>query len=308
LRLAFMGTPAFALPTLKAILEKGHEIAAVYTKAPRRAGRGLAERPSPVHEFAQRQGLPVETPASLRRTDAHQGFRRLNHDAAVIVAFGLILPKPILDAPRLGCYNVHASLLPRWRGAAPINRAIMVGDRETGITIMRMTEGLDAGPICRASALAIGEIETAGELHDRLATLGARHMSEALDDLERGTLPETPQPEEGVTYASKIDKSEAHIDFTQTARRVLSHIHGLSPFPGAWCVLRAGANLHRLKLLKVEPASGSGNPGEILDEQLTIACGEGAVRPLMLHREGRSPLLRSEFLRGLPVAPGLRLE
>jgi methionyl-tRNA formyltransferase len=307
LRLAFMGTPAFALPTLKAILEQGHHIAAVYTRAPRQAGRGLAERPSPVHEFASAQGLPIATPASLRSAHVLESFRHLNLDAAVVIAFGLILPKPILEAPRLGCYNVHASLLPRWRGAAPINRAIMAGDRETGITIMRMTEGLDEGPICRATSLSIGATETAGELHDRLAPLGARLMLATLDDLERGILRQAPQPETGATYASKIDKAEAHIDFGRTADHVLCHIHGLSPFPGAWCVLEDGERLYRLKLLKVERATGQGRPGEILDENFTIACGKDAVRPLILQRQGRSPLPRAEFARGLAVAPGKRL-
>jgi methionyl-tRNA formyltransferase len=302
-----MGTPVFALPTLKAILEKGHDIAAVYTKAPRQAGRGLTARPSPVHEFARAKGLRVETPASLGGAEALQVFRSLDLDAAVVVAFGLILPKLILEAPRHGCYNVHASLLPRWRGAAPINRAIMAGDRDTGVTIMRMTEGLDEGPICRLVRVAIGESETAGELHDRLAPLGAGLMLEALDNLECGGLLERPQPEEGVTYAAKIDKAEAHIDFAQSSRRVLCHIHGLSPFPGAWCALQAGNHHHRLKLLRAEPVSGSGKPGEILDVHFTIACREGAIRPLILQREGRSPLPSAEFLRGLAVPAGSRL-
>jgi methionyl-tRNA formyltransferase len=308
LRLAFMGTPAFALPTLKAILEQGHDIRAVYTRAPRKAGRGLAERPSPVHEFASAKGLRVETPGNLRGADALGNFRRLDLDAAVIVAFGLILPRPLLEAPRHGCYNLHASLLPRWRGAAPINRAILAGDRETGVTIMRMSEGLDQGPICRSASLLIGETETAGELHDRLAPLGARLMVEALDELETGALRQTPQPEAGVTYAAKIDKSETHIDFAQAAERVLRHIHGLSPVPGAWCALRVGEKLHRLKLLKAEPAAGHGRPGEIQDEDFAIACGSGAIRPLILQREGKSPLPRAEFLRGLPVPRGSRAE
>lgn len=308
LRLAFMGTPAFALPTLHAIIEQGHDIVAIYTRAPRQAGRGLAERPSPVHEFASARGLHIETPASLRGTDAFEKFRGLDLDAAVIVAFGLILPKPLLEAPRHGCYNVHASLLPRWRGAAPINRAIMAGDRETGITIMRMSEGLDRGPICRSASLAIGDTETAGELHDRLAPLGARLMVEALDELENGTLRQTPQPEEGVTYAAKIDKSETHIDFAGAAERVLRHIHGLSPFPGAWCALRVGDKLHRLRLLKAEPATGFGQPGEIQDEDFAIACGTGAIRPLILQREGKSPLPRAEFIRGLHATRGLKVE
>jgi methionyl-tRNA formyltransferase len=308
LRLAFMGTPAFALPTLEAIIEKGHEIAAVYTRAPRQAGRGLAERPSPVHELASAKGMRIETPASLRGRDVFEQFRQLGLDAAVIVAFGLILPKPLLEAPRHGCYNVHASLLPRWRGAAPINRAIMAGDRDTGITIMRMSEGLDQGPICRSASLAIGETETAGELHDRLAPLGARLMVEALDELEFGTLRLTPQPGEGVTYAAKIDNSETHIDFDRSAACVLRHIHGLSPFPGAWCALRVGEKLHRLRLLKAEPATGKGPPGEIQDEDFAIACGTGAIRPLILQREGRSPLPREAFIRGLHVSPGLKVE
>jgi methionyl-tRNA formyltransferase len=302
-----MGTPDFALPALKAMIDQGHEIAAVYTRPPRQAGRGLPERPSPVHQLARDRGLHVETPASLRSADVLSAFRKLELDAAIIAAFGLILPRAMLESPRLGCFNIHASLLPRWRGAAPINRAIMAGDRETGITIMRMSEGLDEGPICRIARLGIGPTETAGELHDRLARLGARLMVEALYELQRGTLRETPQPAEGVTYAAKIEKSETHIDFTQSAERVLSRIHGLSPFPGAWCALRQGEKLHRLKLLKAEPAQGEGPPGQILDEDLTIACGENALKPLILQRQGKSPLPRAEFLRGLPLAIGARL-
>jgi methionyl-tRNA formyltransferase len=308
LRLAFMGTPEFALPTLKAIIDHGHDLAAVYTRPPQPAGRGLAERLSPVHQFAHECGLRIETPASLRGSGALDAFRQLGLDAAIVVAFGLILPKALLETPRLGCYNLHASLLPRWRGAAPINRAIMAGDRETGVTIMRMTEGLDEGPICRFVRLAIGPTETAGELHDRLAHLGARLMIEALDDLGRGTLRETPQPQEGVTYAAKIDKAETHIDFLKPTDRVLCHIHGLSPSPGAWCALRSGEKFHRLKLLKAEPAPAEGPPGLILDEDFTIACGSGALKPLIVQREGKSPLDRAEFLRGLPAPKGTRLE
>jgi methionyl-tRNA formyltransferase len=308
LELTFMGTPDFALPTLEKLLAAGHRILSVYTRPPRQAGRGLGERLSPVHRFALDRGLQIETPASLKTEAAERAFLERRPDAAVVVAYGLILPGPVLAGSRFGSYNLHASLLPRWRGAAPINRAIMAGDERSGVTIMRMTQGLDEGPICLSAAVPIKSGETAGELHDRLAQRGASLMIEALDRLERGTLTETPQPEEGVTYAAKIDKSETRLDFANPAARVLNHIHGLSPWPGAWCGLRRDGRLHRLKILKAEPAPGGGRPGEIIDADFAIACGQGAVRPLLIQREGKSPLPRAEFLRGMALAAGDGLE
>jgi methionyl-tRNA formyltransferase len=307
LRLIFMGTPDFALPALQAIIAARHNILTVYTRPPRQAGRGLHERLSPVHNAAAAAGLEVETPASFRSDDVHRSFLDKHADAAVVVAYGLILPKPVLDGPRLGAYNIHASLLPRWRGAAPVNRAIMAGDRTTGVTIMRMTEGLDEGPVCLMRTSGIAENETAGELHDRLARFGADLMIAALADLERGTLPVVPQSSEGVTYAAKISKGETHIDFARPAKDVLNHIHGLSPHPGAWAAVPAGGRLHRVKLLKAERAEGSSPPGTIIDDDLAVACGDGAIRPLILQREGRAAMKRDQFLRGLPLQPGDRL-
>jgi methionyl-tRNA formyltransferase len=307
LRLIFMGTPDFAVPALLAIKAAGHSILTVYTRPPRQAGRGLHERLSPVHRAAAAAGLEVETPASFSSDDVRRSFLNKHADAAVVVAYGLILPKAILDAPRLGAYNVHASLLPRWRGAAPVNRAIMAGDRTTGVTIMRMTEGLDEGPVCLMRTSEIGDNETAGELHDRLARLGADLMVAALTDLERGTLPMVPQSSEGVTYAAKISKGETHIDFARPAKDVLNHINGLSPHPGAWVAAPAGGRLQRVKLLKAERAEGSGTPGTIIDDDLAIACADGAIRPLVLQREGRAAMKREEFLRGLALRAGDRL-
>jgi methionyl-tRNA formyltransferase len=307
LKLTFMGTPDFALPTLAKLLSAGHEILSVYTRPPRQAGRGLGERLSPVHRFALDHGLVVETPASLKNENAQRMVLAREPDAAVVVAYGLILPAPVLAGPRLGSYNLHASLLPRWRGAAPISRAIMAGDEKTGITIMRMTQGLDEGPICLSAALPIRSGETAGELHDRLAHRGADLMIEALDRLERGTLVETSQPETGVSYAAKIEKSETRLDFTRPAQEVLNRIHGLSPWPGAWCAFDRDGRRHRLKILKAGPAEGRGAPGAIIDDDFAIACGEGALRPLIVQREGKSPLPRAEFLRGLALAAGDRL-
>jgi methionyl-tRNA formyltransferase len=307
LRLIFMGTPDFAVPALLAIKAAGHSILTVYTRPPRQAGRGLHERLSPVHRAAAAAGLEVETPASFSSDDVRRSFLNKHADAAVVVAYGLILPKAILDAPRLGAYNVHASLLPRWRGAAPVNRAIMAGDRTTGVTIMRMTEGLDEGPVCLMRTSEIGDNETAGELHDRLARLGADLMVAALADLERGTMPMVPQSSEGVTYAAKISKEETHVDFAQPSKDVLNHINGLSPHPGAWAAAPASGRLQRVKLLKAELAEGSSAPGTILDDDFAIACAEGAIRPLILQREGRAAMKREEFLRGLALRAGDRL-
>jgi methionyl-tRNA formyltransferase len=297
MRLVFMGTPDFAVETLKALLAAGHTVAAVYSQPPRPAGRGMAERPSPVHAFAAAQGIEVRTPASLKPHDEKERFAALEADAAVVVAYGLLLPKPILDATRLGCFNVHASLLPRWRGAAPIQRAIMAGDAETGVTIMRMAEGLDTGPMCRVVRLAIRPETTAQSLHDALAVLGAQAMVEVLAGEEIAC---QPQPAEGVTYARKIDKAEARIDFGRSAPEVRNHIHGLSPFPGAWFEARGT----RIKVLACQVTDGAGAPGTFLDDRLALACGTGAVRLLKLQREGKGAMEAEEFLRGFPIPAG----
>jgi methionyl-tRNA formyltransferase len=297
MRLVFMGTPDFAVETLKALIGAGHEIACVYSQPPRPAGRGMAERPSPVHAFAAAQRIEVRTPVSLKSPEEQARFAALNADAAVVVAYGLLLPKPILDAPRLGCFNVHASLLPRWRGAAPIQRAIMSGDAETGVTIMRMEEGLDTGPMCKVGRIAIGPMSTAQTLHDELATLGARLMVEALADT---ALACEPQPAEGVTYAKKIDKAEARIDFSRSAEEVRNHIHGLSPFPGAWFQVKGT----RIKALLCEVVSGKGTSGSFIDDRLTIACGSDAVRLLKLQREGKGAMVANDFMRGFPITSG----
>ena len=297
MRLVFMGTPDFAVETLKALIASGHDIACVYSQPPRPAGRGLAERPSPVHAFATAQGIEVRTPTSLKSADEQARFAELDADAAVVVAYGLLLSKPVLDAPRLGCFNVHASLLPRWRGAAPIQRAIISGDNESGVTIMRMEEGLDTGPMCKVGRIAITPTTTAQTLHDELAALGAQLMVEVL---AQDTISATPQPADGVTYAKKIDKAEARIDFTKSAVEVRNHIHGLSPFPGAWFAM----NGTRIKVLLCEVVSSHGTPGTFLDDALTIACGSGAIRLLKLQREGKGAMEATDFLRGFPIASG----
>ena len=306
LRLIFMGTPDFAVPTLAEIVGRGHDVAAVYTRAPQPAGRGMELRPSAVEREARRFGIAVLTPKTLRTPDAQDAFRAHGADAAVVVAYGLILPKPILDAPPLGCFNLHASALPRWRGAAPINRAIMAGDAESGVTIMRMDEGLDTGAMAMVERIAIGPDMTAGELHDQLARLGADLMVRALGALERGSLQLTPQPEEGVTYAAKIDKNETRIDWARPWQAVHDHCRGLSPFPGAWFEL-PGAASARVKVLRTTRGEGSGAPGTVLDDKLTIACGDGAVRILELQRAGRQSMKAEEFLRGTPLAAGMKL-
>ena len=304
MRLIFMGTPDFAVPTLIELAARGHDIAAVYTRAPKPAGRrGLELQVTPVEREARRLGLAVLTPKTLKDEAAQAEFRAHNADTAVVVAYGLILPKPILDAPRLGCFNVHASLLPRWRGAAPINRAIMAGDKESGVTIMKMDEGLDTGAMAMSDRIAIGADTTAGDLHDALARLGADLMARALAALERGTLALTPQPEQGVTYAAKIDKGETRIEWTKPASEVHNHTRGLSPFPGGWFELDGV----RVKALRVTRAEGSGAPGAVLDEHLTVACGDGAVRLTQVQREGKKPMSADEFLRGSKIAPGARL-
>jgi methionyl-tRNA formyltransferase len=307
LRLVFMGTPDFAVPTLAAIVGHGHDVAAVYTRAPQPAGRGMELQPSRVEREARRSGISVLTPKTLRSPEARDAFRAHKADAAVVVAYGLILPKPILDAPRFGCFNLHASTLPRWRGAAPINRAIMAGDAETGVVVMRMAEGLDTGPLALTARIAIGPDMTAGELHDELAGLGADLMVRALDALERGSLQLTPQPEEGVTYAAKIDKNETRIDWTRPWKAVHDHCRGLSPFPGAWFELPRGAAPARIKVLRTTRGEGAGTPGTVIDDKLTVACGNGAVRILELQRAGRQPMGAEEFLRGAPLGAGARL-
>jgi len=304
MRLIFMGTPDFAVPTLVEIVGRGHEVAAVYTRAAKPAGRGMELQVTPVEREARRFGIPVLTPKTLRTEEALAAFRAHAADAAVVVAYGLILPKPILEAVPLGCFNLHASLLPRWRGAAPINRAIMAGDAETGVCVMKMAEGLDTGPIAMAEHVPIGDDMTAGDLHDVLARHGADLMVRALGALERGTLHLTPQPHEGVTYAAKIGKNETRIDWTQPWKIVHDHCRGLSPFPGAWFEL-PGAG--RIKVLRTTRGEGAGAPGIVLDDRLTIACGDGAVRLIEVQRAGKQPMKAEEFLRGTAVKPGTQL-
>jgi methionyl-tRNA formyltransferase len=307
LRLIFMGTPDFAVPALLALHGHGHEIAAVYTRVAKPAGRGMKLQLSPVEQEARRLGIPVLTPAALKTPEALEEFRAHDAQAAVVVAYGMILPQAILDAPELGCFNLHGSLLPRWRGAAPINRAIMEGDAETGVMVMKMDAGLDTGDVAMAERLAITDRMTAADLHDALAPLGADLMVRAIGALERGRLQLTKQSDQGVTYAAKIDKAEARIDWTKPARAVLRHIHGLSPFPGAWCEISIEAEPARVKILRCELAAGSGASGDVLDEHLTVACGDGAIRILELQRAGGRPMKAEEFLRGTPLKPPMRL-
>ena len=321
LRLAFMGTPDFATSTLAELVDQGHDIACVYTRAPRPKGRGMAEEKSPVHIFAEAAGLTVRNPASLKGTEEQAAFAALGLDAAVVVAYGLILPKPILAAPRLGCFNLHASLLPRWRGAAPIQRAIMAGDEETGVMVMRMEEGLDTGPVLMAMRIAIGR-KTYGVLHDELAKMGATLMGRAMSALERGSVEEHAQDEVGApVYAKKISKQEARIDWTKSARELDCLVRALSPSPGAWVRLKG----ERVKVLLAEPVAAigapsvggapgvggapsvGGAPGEVL-EGLTIACAEGALKLLRVQRAGKAPLDADAFLRGFALTPGERLD
>jgi methionyl-tRNA formyltransferase len=303
LRLIFMATPDFAVPTLLALTAAGHDIVAVYTRAPKPAGRGMDMQVTPIEREARRLSLPVFTPKTLRDETAQDEFASHKADAAVVVAYGLILPKAVLEAPRLGCFNVHASLLPRWRGAAPINRAVMAGDKESGVTIMQMDEGLDTGAMAMREPLPILPDMTAGELHDALAQQGARLIPVALGAAERGGLSLTPQPEAGVTYAEKISKSETRIDWSKPANEVHNHSRGLSPLPGAWFELDGV----RVKALRTTLAKGSGAPGTTLDDNLTIACGDGAVRLVQIQRAGKQPMLAGDFLRGTPVKAGARL-
>lgn len=308
LKIVFMGTPDFSVPALEAIHAAGHDVLAVYSQPPRPAGRGMAERPSPVHAKAAALGIPVRTPRALRDADQQTLFADLRADAAVVIAYGLILPMPILAAPRLGCFNVHASALPRWRGAAPIQRAIMAGDTETAVMVMRMEEGLDTGPVGMTKRVPIGPDMTAGELHDVLASRGAELIVRALAALENGTFVPVPQPDEGVTYAAKIDKKEAEIDFARPAAEVHNHIRGLSPFPGAWFeAAPPGGKPERIKVLRSTLGEGRGQPGEVLDDRLTIACGEGAVRLAEIQRAGKRAMTAEEFLRGFTLPRGTRL-
>jgi methionyl-tRNA formyltransferase len=308
MRIIFMGTPDFAVPALGALLDAGHEVVGVYTQPPRAAGRGLGLRKSPVQLFAESKGLPVFTSPSLRSADDQARFKALDADVAVVVAYGLILPKAILDAPRFGCFNIHASLLPRWRGAAPIQRAIMAGDAETGVAVMRIEEELDTGAICLAERTPIWPDETAGELHDRLAALGAGLMVKALGDLAKGSLACWPQHEEGVTYAAKIEPSETRIDWSRPADEVQYQIQGLSPHPGAWFEIELAGKRERVRALRSALAKGDGRPGTLLDDRLTIACGKGAVRLTQVQRAGKRPMNSDDFLRGAALRVGALLD
>jgi len=301
MRIIFMGTPEFSVPVLDALVEAGHEIACVYCQPPRRAGRGKKERLTPVHARAEALGLPVRHPVSLKTDEALAEFAALAADVAVVVAYGLILPQAILDAPKQGCLNIHASLLPRWRGAAPIHRAIMAGDAETGVCIMQMEAGLDTGPVLLREVTGIAATDTTAILHDRLSDMGARLVVTALAQLD-GLVPE-PQDAEGVTYAEKIDKDEAAIDWTRPAVEVDRLIRGLSPFPGAWTMVQG----ERVKLLASGLAEGSGTPGQVLDDRLTIACGVGAVRVTQVQRPGKAAAATEDVLRGWPIAAGTQM-
>jgi methionyl-tRNA formyltransferase len=307
LRLIFMGTPEFAVPTLLELVAHGHEIAAVYTRAAKPAGRGMRLQPTPVEVEARRLGIPLLSPTTLKTQEALERFRAHNADAAVVVAYGMILPQAILDAPKYGCFNLHASLLPRWRGAAPINRAVMAGDPETGVMVMKMDAGLDTGDVAMAERLAITDAMTAADVHDALARLGGDLMARAMGALERGKLQLTKQSAEGVTYAAKIEKAEARIDWNRPAREVLRHIHALSPFPGAWCEMAIEREQVRVKILRCAITDGSGAPGEVLDDHLAVACREGAIRILELQRAGKQPMKAEGFLRGTPLKPPARL-
>jgi methionyl-tRNA formyltransferase len=307
MRIAFFGTPDFAVPSLAALIGAGHEIAAVYSQPPAPRGRGHTLKPSPVQAFAEAAGVPVRTPASMRDPDEIAAFKALHLDAAVVVAFGQILPAAVLEAPRLGCFNLHGSLLPRWRGAAPIQRAVMAGDPVTGVQIMRMSEGLDEGPILLSETVRIDALETAGSLHDRLAPIGAALWPRALAGIERGDLIPRPQAAEGVTYAKKIRPSEARIRWTQPATVVDRRIRGLSPFPGAWFTAPGERGPVRVKALLSRVEEGQGAPGEALDDALLIASGEGAVRILRAQREGRAAQDAADFVRGFALPAGSRL-
>ncbi|KZL23780.1 methionyl-tRNA formyltransferase [Pseudovibrio sp. WM33] len=308
LRVIFMGTPDFSVPTLFEIVGQGWDVVACYSQPPRKAGRGMELKKTPVHEAAESLGIPVFTPTSLKSEEEQERFRSFEADVAVVVAYGLLLPKAILEGTEHGCLNGHASLLPRWRGAAPINRAIMAGDKASGIQVMQMEEGLDTGPVCMSETVAVTPDMTAGELHDRLSALGGDLMMRALSALSRGGLGATPQPDEGVTYAKKIQKSETRIDWSLPAEQVHNHIRGLSPFPGAWCeMVLGGKNPERVKILRSSVADGSGAAGEVLlvdDTTLTIACGSGAIKLVQVQRAGKKAMSAEEFLRGSKLSAG----
>ncbi len=308
LRVAFMGTPDFSVPTLSEIVGAGHDVVGVYTQPPRPAGRGMEPKKSPVHAFAEEAALRVFTPKSLRRANIQEEFAALGADVAVVVAYGLILPKPILEAPPLGCLNLHGSLLPRWRGAAPIQRAIMAGDKETGVMVMKMEEGLDTGPVALADRISIGPDATAGEIHDCLSLMGAALMLNALDLLERGELTFAPQPEEGATYAAKLSKEETRIHWSKPGIEVHNAIRGLSPHPGAWFEALLGGKPERIKVLRSVLVPGKGEPGQLLDANLTVACGSQAVRLTTVQRSGKRPMGGADFLRGFPLGKGTHFE
>lgn len=305
-RIAFMGSPDFAVPALAELIARGREIVVVYSQPPRPAGRGQHMRKTPVHLFAEERGIEVRTPKSLKKAPEQEAFAALGLDLAVVVAYGLILPKAILDAPKHGCVNLHGSLLPRWRGAAPIQRALMAGDRETGVQTMQMEEGLDTGPVFATARTPIEADDTTQSLHDRLAMLGAPLLADTVDAIERGQARSVPQPEDGVTYASKISASEARIDWTKSAREIDLQIRGLSPFPGAWCEMPGETRPVRMKALMSRTGIGRGAPGEVLDDNLLVACGEGAVRLLRVQREGKQAMDVSDFQRGSPIPAGFR--
>ncbi len=309
LRLAFMGSPDFALPSLRALAGAGHEIAAVYAQPPRPAGRGHREHPCPVQAYAEARGWALSTPKTLKARSASQAFAALGLDAAVVVAYGLILPAAVLAAPRLGCVNLHASLLPRWRGAAPIQRAILAGDAETGVTIMAVDEGLDSGPILLREAVPIAATATAADLHDRLAELGARLMVAALDGLAAGRLEARPQPADGVTYAAKLKRGEGHLDWRRPAAALERAVRAFTPWPGASFEAPRGQTVERVKVLAAEVAAGAPDaaPGTVLDDRLTVACGEGALRLTRVQRAGKAVMDAETLLRGFPVAAGTRL-
>lgn len=305
LSIIFMGTPEFSVPTLRSLIDAGHKIRAVYTQPPRPGGRrGLDLQKSPVHQAAELLGLPVFTPVNFKDPDERQRFRELDVDVAVVVAYGLLLPEAILTGTRLGCYNGHASLLPRWRGAAPIQRAIMAGDKKTGMMVMKMDKGLDTGPVALTREVEIGDTMTAGELHDKLMLAGAKAMAEAMNKLEFNELPLTEQSAEGVLYAAKIDKGETRIDFSKPAADVHNHIRGLSPFPGAWFEMEIAGKPERVKVLGSELTEGEGAAGEVLSDDLVIACGSSAIRLTKLQKAGGKPMAVADFLRGTPVAVG----
>lgn len=307
LDIIFMGTPDFSVPVLEAVASAGHRIVAVYTQPPRPAGRGMSDVKSPVHRRAEAMGLLVRTPENFRSDADRAAFAALQADAAVVVAYGLILPGALLEATRYGCFNVHASKLPRWRGAAPIQRAIMAGDTTTAVNIIRMDAGLDTGPVCLGRDVSIPPDMTAGQLHDVLSKLGAELMVEALARLEAGTLVAVPQPDRGVTYATKIDKRETRIDFTRSAKEVVDHIRGLSPIPGAWFEVDLAGKTERIRVLAATAVPGEGAPGTVLDDAMTIACGQGAIRVQQLQRAGKQPMATSDFLRGARLTPGTRV-